>query len=247
MVPILSALLFISLVANLIIFRAAWLYYKEANAVRLNPLNLSFYPQDEAQPVEKEPAQKVVVFFGDSRADQWPFPQGPEIDARFLFVNRGVSAQTSAQVVGRFDAHIRPLQPDILILQLCINDLKTLPLFPDAHKPIIDGCKANIAQIVAQSRAIGTTVILTTVFPFGPLPPERRLLWSDDVFTAVEEVNTHIHSLAGEGILILDTTPILAGENGLVKDPYRLDFLHINETGYAALNEELAKILILVE
>jgi lysophospholipase L1-like esterase len=244
---ILSVLLFISLVANLIIFRSAWLYYKEANAVRLNPLGLSFYPTAETQPVEKEPAQKVVVFFGDSRADQWPFPQGPEMDARFVFVNRGVHTQTASQVAGRFDAHIRPLQPDILILQMCINDLKTIPLFPDAREPIIDGCKANIAEIVAKSRALGTAVILTTVFPFGPLPPERRLLWTDDTFTAVEEVNTYIHSLSGEGVLILDATPILADETGRVKEPYRFDLLHINTAGYDALNQELAKILVMVE
>lgn len=39
-------------------------------------------------------------------------------------------AQTSAQVVWRFAEHIAPLQPDKIILQVGINDLKTIPLFP---------------------------------------------------------------------------------------------------------------------
>ena len=244
---ILSAVLIISLVANLIIFRAAWLYYKDANAVRLNPLGLSYYPTDEAQPVEKAPGQKIVVFYGDSRAAQWRFPKGPEMAANFVFIDRGVDTQTSSQVAGRFDMHIRPLQPDIVVLQMCINDLKTIPLFPDAKDPIIDNCKANIAEIVSKSRSLGATIILTTVFPFGELPPERRLLWSDDVFQSVEDVNSYIHSLAAEGVIIFDAFPILADENGRVKEPYRFDLLHINEAGYNALNQQLAKILVMVE
>jgi lysophospholipase L1-like esterase len=247
MLLFLSVLLFISLVANLIIFRSAWLYYKEVNAARLNPLNLSAFPTEREQPVETEAGQKVVVFFGDSRADQWPFPQGPELDTKFVFVNRGISAQTSGQVAARFDVHVRPLQPDIILLQMCINDLKTLPLFPDAHKSIIDGCKANITEIVTKSRAMGTIVILTTVFPFGQLPPQRRIVWSDEVFTAVEDVNSFINTLVGEGVIIFDTTPILAGEDGLVEEAYRFDFLHLNSAGYDALNEELAKILVVIE
>jgi lysophospholipase L1-like esterase len=45
----------------------------------------------------------------------------------FSFVNRGINTQTSAQVLGRFDKHVVPLHPNIVIVQVGINDLKTIP------------------------------------------------------------------------------------------------------------------------
>jgi lysophospholipase L1-like esterase len=247
LILILVVLLALSLVANIIILRSAWLYYKDANAARLNPLGLSYYPTDEIQTVEKEPGQKVVVFYGDSRAAQWRFPNGAGIESGFVFIDRGVDNQTASQVAGRFEAHIRPLQPDIIILQMCINDLKTIPLFPDSRDIIVQNCKNEITAIAAKSQEIGAALIITTIFPFGQLPPERRLLWSDDVHQSLEDINTYIQSLAAENILILDTFPILADEQGIVKEEYRFDFLHINGPAYEALNKQLADLLVMVE
>jgi len=65
-----------------------------------------------------------VVFFGDSRAYDWPAPSGLE---GLEFVNRGIGNQTTAQVLGRFEAHIAPLHPQVVVLQVGINDLKLIP------------------------------------------------------------------------------------------------------------------------
>jgi lysophospholipase L1-like esterase len=244
---ILPLALFLSLAAVLLLYRTARQYYLHLQALRLDPLGLSFYPVEEEQPVQKSEGQKVVVFLGDSRAMQWETPTDPALAERFVFVNRGIHSQTSAQIVGRFDMHVRPLAPDIIVLQMCVNDLTKIPLFPEAGREIVDNCQANIETVITQSRDLGATVILTTVFPLGELPLERRVIWSNDVNQAIEELNDFIHSLAGEGVLILDTAPILTDETGLVQEQYRFDFLHLNEAGYEALNRELVKVLILVD
>ncbi len=166
------------------------------------------------------------------------------MEANFIFVDRGIENQTSSQIAGRFDAHIRPLQPDIIVLQMCINDLKTIPIFPESKDAIIENCQANIDHIITQSRAINAILILTTVFPFGELPPERRLLWSDDVFDALQEVNAYILTMGGEGVIIFDTYTILVGENGRLQQQYHFEFLHVNALAYEVLNEQLAKILM---
>lgn len=82
-----------------------------------------------------------------------------------------------------------PLQPDIVILQVGINDLKTLPLFPERQEEIIANCKTNIQQIVDKSLQADASVILTTIFPLGQLPIERRLFWSEEVALAIDDVN----------------------------------------------------------
>jgi len=136
-----------------------------------------------------------------------------------------------------------PLHPDIVLIQMCINDLKTIPLFPHLKSWIITNCKNNIEWSVEETRNQGGIVILTTIFPLGKLPIERSLFWSDDVGEAIEEVNEYIYSLEGDGVIVFDTGKVLAGEDGLVREEYSWDFLHLNEVGYEALNGELVTIL----
>ena len=226
----------VSIVGNYLLFKQGEQYYNQLNLTRLDPLGLSVYPPQENENSEKP----RVVFFGDSRVYQWPEPSGLE---QFEFINRGIGAQTSTQAVERFDEHVLLLHPDIVLIQMCINDLKTIPLFPHLKSWIVTNCKNNIEWSVEETRNQGGTVILTTVFPLGKLPIERRLFWSDDVGEAIQEVNEYIYSLEGDGVIVFDTGQVLAGENGLVRDEYSRDFLHLNEVGYEALNEELVSIL----
>ena len=48
----------------------------------------------------------------------------PTNGSDFRFVTNGIGAQTSEYVVARFDVDIAPLKPDVVIVQVGINDLK---------------------------------------------------------------------------------------------------------------------------
>jgi lysophospholipase L1-like esterase len=185
----------------------------------------------------------VVVFFGDSRAQSWPAPDlGP-----YTFVNRGIGNQTSAQVAQRFKDHVEPLRPQIIVVQVGINDLKAIPLFPERKETIVANCQENIGQIVADAARLGATTILTTILPVGRVPVERRLFWSDDVALAVDEVNGYIRSLEGEDVIILDAFAVVADERGVAQSEYSSDLLHLNAAGYEALNKELVGMLAALE
>jgi len=239
-VTILTITLIISLALNFALYLMGERYYLQLNATRLDPLGLSVYPQQYDQQTAKKDNKPTVVFFGDSRAFQWSAPVEVE---QFEFINRGIGAQTSTQVVERFENHIEPLSPDVLIVQVCINDLKTIPLFPHLKSSIVDTCKVNLERIVIEAQKQGSVVILTTVFPLGRLPIERSFFWSDDVGEAIKEVNSFIYSLPRENVIIFDSEAILAGEDGTVRQEYSQDFLHLNEAGYKALNSQLVSVL----
>ena len=238
LVGILSVALLLSLVANWLIYQRTKQYYEQLNGVRLDPLGLSYFAEDEVE-IDKE--NVTAIFLGDSRAEQWPPPKNlPQIQ----FINRGISSQTSVQIKLRFDEQIRPLAPDILILQLCINDLTRLPTFPHLQADIIANCQENIRWLVEQSTEMGATVILTTIFPAGNVPLVRRSFWSKEIETAVLEVNETIHSLASEQVIVLDAFALLADEDGRLRDEYAFDELHLNGQGYNHLNQELSKLLV---
>lgn len=232
-------MLLTSVALNVFLFAQGREYYLQLHETRLDPLGLDYGAPDPDATGPAGPERTTVVFFGDSRAAEWPAPDL----GQYRFVNRGVGSQTSAQVVRRFDAHVRPLQPRLVILQVGINDLKTIPLFPERKVSIVARCQENIRQIVSQSTDLGATVILTTIFPVGRVPVERRPFWSDEVAAAVDEVNAYIRSLAGEQVVVLDAFAILADERGVARPEYSRDLLHLNEAGYEALNEALARSL----
>jgi lysophospholipase L1-like esterase len=229
----------VSLTLNALLFLQARHYYLLLNKTNLDPLGLRAFSTDSLPDNVPATSTPTVVFFGDSRAAMWSAPANLK---GFSFVNRGISNQTSGQILGRFDKHIVPLHPNIIIVQVGINDLKTIPLFPEQKAAIISNCKDNIQQIVERSVNSGATVILTTIFPIGPVPLTRQPFWSPEIAQAVSEVNTYLYSLKAKNVLILDTYSLLQ-QKGQVQSNYVFDTLHINEKGYTVLNQELTKVL----
>lgn len=235
---VLAGMLLLSLGINFYLFNRGKGYYVELNETRLNPLNIDAFPV-ETPAIQN--AQPLIMFYGDSRAMSWPIPDGLD---HLTFLNRGIGAQTSNQVWLRFPQHVAPVKPQAIIMQVGINDLKTIPLFPDRKQAIITACKENIRQIVSAATDLKGMIVLTTIFPVGRIPLERLPFWSDDVRLAVNEVNDYIHTLADPQIIILDAFAILAEQNGLMNPEYSEDELHINAAGYTALNEALTPMLV---
>lgn len=232
--------LVVSLVVNIFLFSQAKSYYLQLNKINLDPLGLQSFSGDSLADRSSTHSPVTVVFFGDSRAAMWVEPDNIN---DVSFINRGIGSQTSTQVLGRFDQHILPLHPNIIVVQVGINDLKTIPLFPKQKATIISNCKTNIHKIVARAVKQDATVILTTIFPIGPVPLIRQPFWSPDVAKAVEDVNAYLYSLKAKNVLILDAYSLLVEEQH-VKSQYIYDTLHINPRGYQVLNQELKKMLL---
>lgn len=232
-----GSVLIASIALNIILFIAARHYYLLLNQTTLDPLGLEYFTGN-LKPSDVNKSTTKLVFFGDSRAEAWAFSN--EIKGFSVF-NRGVSGQTSTQVLGRFEKQVLPLRPQIIIVQVGINDLKTIPLFPFRQTSIIANSKANIQEIVKRSRSLGAKVILTTIFPPGEIPLVRKPFWSSEIDRAITEVNAYIYSLQAPDVIILDSYSLL---NQNQKNKYYRDSLHLNSKGYEILNKELTKVLI---
>jgi lysophospholipase L1-like esterase len=237
-VVLLALALAVSLGANAYLLQRGESYYAQLNVVRLDPLGLSAHAGDAPPPVT--PPRRRVVFFGDSRAQMWISPpDSPELQ----FVNRGVGNQTSAQVLARFDVEIPPLHPDVLVIEVGVNDLKAIPLFPARHAEIVATVESNVRELVRRSRALGARVILVTVFPIGEVDLAHRLEWSDEVRPSVADVNRYFDTLAGDGVELLHADPVLLGDSGAIRPTYAVDMFHFSASAYAALDEKLLPML----
>lgn len=232
----LSVALLASTGLNLFLYQQGQKYYLLLNATGLDPLGLNYYPSS-AKKIE----QPVIVFYGDSRAESWPPPNQIK---NTTIINRGIGGQTTAQVLGRFQQHVASLKPKIIVIQVGVNDLKAIPLFPGQKETIIRNCQTNIGQIVRKSIDTGAKVVVTTIFPLGKLPIQRKPFWSDDVAIAINDVNDYIKTLAGDRVIVFDSSQVLANSQGIVDPKYSQDFLHINSEGYGALNKAIGAMLV---
>jgi lysophospholipase L1-like esterase len=224
-----------SLAANALLFASGERERRDENAVRLDPAGLRVY-RDAPLPPAGRP---VLVLFGDSRAAMWTPPSLPE----FEVVDRGVGNQTTAQVLLRIDADVKPLRPAVVVLEAGVNDLKTIPQFPDRRAEIVAACEANLRTIVEELSGDGGTVVLTTVFAIGDVPLWRKPFWSDDVASAVREVNAFLGTLATGRVVLFDADRVLDDANGKIKPNFQFDYLHLVPAGYAALNDALVPLV----
>lgn len=228
------ALFVASMGANVGLYILARDYYYDLQRVHFDPLGL-----DKDWVDGPAADQTNVVFFGDSRAAQWTSPEMNGLE----FVNRGIGGHTSNQIMLRYDAHIEPLEPDVLVVQMCVNELKMVAIFPDEREEILDSCRQNTLDLIDRADQAGATVILTTVFPVGKASPARRPVWSNDVAVAVDEINAFLRQQSAENVILLDTFELLAGDSGLIDPQYARDLLHLNRAGYELLNTHLVDAL----
>ena len=226
-----------AILASVFLFREAMEYYEELNYVRLDPYGII---TSSSTPVPtRTPNIPLVLMLGDSRIFDWSLPT----DTPFQFVVWGMGGQTTEQVLGRFRAQLPQLQPDYVVIQAGINDLKAIPLFPHERDTLVRRVQDNIGTIIDLIHESGAVAIITTVIPNAAVPLQRQFVWSPDVAPAIEEVNAYLLTLADERTQVIDAFSLLADDNGILRAVYAADFLHRTDDAYTVLNGALLELL----
>lgn len=208
---------------------------------RLNDFaQLSRYRDANAklQPPAKD--EKRVVFLGDSITDGWKldeaFPGLP-------YVNRGISGQTTPQMLIRMRPDVIANKPKVLVVLAGTNDIagNTGPMSNEA----IEG---NIESIVELAHANGINVVLSSILPVsdyntnkagGPIvrtvqrPPDRILA-----------INKWIKEYcASKGLVYLDYFSATVDEKGFLRAELADDGLHPNAAGYKIMQKLAAEAI----
>lgn len=167
-----------------------------------------------------------VVFIGDSITEMWPIAQ-PDLFTSGV-VGRGVSGQTSPQILLRFMADVVALKPRAVHLMCGVNDVagNTGPSTPEDYRN-------SIRAMVALARAHDIAVIL------GGLTPVTGFPWAPEVSdprARVVTLNGWLRAFAGEqSLAFVDYFAVLAdAEHGLRADLAR-DGIHPQTRGYALM------------
>jgi len=175
-----------------------------------------------------------VVFIGDSITQSWPLAD-PAFFHDGGVVPRGISGQTTPQILVRFRRDVIELKPAAVHILAGINDIAG-----NTGPTTLTDITNNIQSMVEIAKANDVTVILAT-----PLPASH-FNWAPDQ-TPAEAVATYaawIRRYAAEQDLILADyyTPLVLPD-GSMKPQYTLDGVHPNKAGYALMKPILEQAI----
>ena len=197
--------------------------------------NLNKYQNENTTLKPLEPGQKRIVFMGDSITEGWPFL---DFFAGKPYVNRGISGQTTPQMLIRFRPDVIALKPAVVVLLAGINDIagntgpSTLEMMTD-----------NIFSMAELAKANNIKVILCSVLPAFDFP------WRPGSFPAekVVTLNKMIKKYAdANGIMYLDYYAAMVNDQKGLKADYSGDGVHPNKTGYEVMAPLVEKAVVKV-
>jgi lysophospholipase L1-like esterase len=199
--------------------------------------NTARYAADN-QKLAASPAEgNRVVFMGDSITDGWGrgnngsvfFPGKP-------YVNRGISGQTTAQMLLRFYPDVVALQPQAVVILAGTNDIGG-----NLGPVSMESVEQNLAAMADMSRANNIKVVLSSLTPVcdyhrpqtATRPPEKIL-----------ELNQWIKGYAASHHLVyLDYYSATVDDKGFFKAEITGDGLHPNAAGYQIMGPLAEKAL----
>jgi lysophospholipase L1-like esterase len=192
----------------------------------------------------RQPDTIRVVFLGDSRVRAWPAPASVDLGMQIEIINRGMGLDSSAQTLQRLGKHALPLQPNITLLQIGVNDFKYRALTDRPLSQIVSDLTANIEQIVNQLIQQQSIVILSSIFPVCFELWQDKQHKPEEFATGIEAANRALSQLAPrEKLRLFDAASLLIDQKKSIPTRYALDGLHINTAAYQHLNRELQTIL----
>jgi lysophospholipase L1-like esterase len=186
--------------------------------------NLGRYKGDNASVSAPAPGEQRVVFMGDSITDAWGRSYGKFFPGK-PFINRGISGQTTPQMLIRFRPDVLALKPNAVVILAGTNDIagNTGPM-------TLEEIEGNLMSMAELAKANGIKVVLASVMPVTDAirpqtarrPPEK-----------IRALNTWLKDYASKaGAVYLDYYSAMVDDKGMLRTELTYDGLHPNDAGY---------------
>ena len=189
--------------------------------------NLERFKAENAKLQMPATGEKRVVFMGNSITEGWSNLY-PAFFKDKPYINRGISGQTTPQMLIRFRPDVINLKPAVVVILAGANDIAG-NTGPSTLEMIAD----NIYSMAELAKANGIKVVLSSVLPAYDFP------WRPGMEPApkIAALNKMIKAYAMQhGCVYIDYYSAMVDERQGLKAELTYDGVHPNEAGYKIMS-----------
>lgn len=188
--------------------------------------NLNRFRNDNEKIAKPVTGENRVVFMGNSITEGWG-NMDPSFFGGKPYINRGISGQTTPQMLLRFRADVINLKPKVVVILAGTNDIAG-----NTGPSTLEMIEDNIFSMAELAKSNGIKVVICSVLPVYDYPWKPGLNPAEKIIS----LNKSLQNYADKNKLVyLDYhTPMKDERNGL-KIEYSGDGVHPNELGYQVM------------
>jgi len=189
--------------------------------------NLKRFQQENSELLLPKANEHRVIFMGNSITEGW-LSIRPEFFKNKPYVNRGISGQTTPQMLLRFRQDVINLKPSTVVLLAGINDIAE-----NTGPSTIEMIANNIVSMAELAKANHINVIICSVLPANKFPWREGLKPAEKVIklNALLQSYSKKHKLA-----YVDYYSAMVNDSHGLKKELGEDGIHPNKNGYLIWN-----------
>ena len=195
---------------------------------------LARYREDNMKLAPPAKNEQRVVFMGDSITDLWDNPGMGGFFPGKPYVDRGISGQTTPQMLIRFRPDVIELKPKVVVILAGTNDLAG-----NTGPTTLDAIEDNLSTMAELAEAHGIRVVLASLLPVSDYEmrdgkpivqtvrrPPAQIIVLNNWMKEYAKVHHHVY---------LDYFSAMVDAKGFLKDELSNDGLHPNPQGYVVM------------
>jgi len=185
--------------------------------------NLERFRADNAALGQPAKGENRIIFMGNSITQGW-IEKRPEFFANRPYINRGISGQTTPQMLIRFRQDVIDLQPKVVVILAGTNDIAG-----NTGPSTLEMIENNLASMSELAKENGIRVVLSSVLPVFDYPWKPGLKPAEKIITLNAWIKKYCDK---KGFIYLDYFSSLADERNGMKAALTIDGVHANLAGY---------------
>lgn len=216
------------------IFLFVVLFFCSGKGIAQDWANLSKYKSENEKMISSNENHNSVVSMGDSITEMWSV-LSPDFFNGKAYINRGISGQTTPQMLVRFRADIINLKPELVVIMAGTNDIagntgpSTIEMIADNIFSMLEIAKVN------KIKAILCSTLPASKFSWNlNAEPTEKIVLLNTLLKKYSKTNK---------IPYVDYYSKMVDSNKGLNSDYSKDGVHPNVKGYQIMNSMIEEVI----
>jgi lysophospholipase L1-like esterase len=204
------------------------------NKLKTDWPDLDRFKEENAKLAPVAPGENRVVFMGNSITIGW-IEWDPDFFKDKPYVDRGISGQTTPQMLVRFRQDVVDLKPAVVVILAGINDIAE-----NTGPSTLEMIEDNLSSMCEIAKANNIKVVLSSVLPANIFPWRKSINPAEKVFALNQWIKEYA---AQNNHVYLDYYTTMVDEEMGLKKELTYDGVHPNLEGYKVMEPMVEKAI----